>query len=108
MMEISTTYSYSRQQKTFYTYALQRQSNVMVPSTQLHICETRYSPSTYFPLLQKRDNAIYNIFITVLSDIASRYNLNFPPRKVSPVQPAMQLRTYFQLQLQSCLFPTQR
>ena len=36
-----------------------------------------------FSLLPKRDTATYNIFFTLLKDIASRHNLNFSPRRVS-------------------------
>ena len=36
-----------------------------------------------FSLLPKRDTATYNIFFTLLKDIASRHSLNFSPRRVT-------------------------
>ena len=106
-MEISTRDYYSRQQKIFYTYVMQRQSTVMVSSTPMYCrdnllwwyllhCSTNVWPDIHYPricwwchfplvfsLLPKRDTATYNRFFTLLKNIAIRHNFNFSPTRVN-------------------------
>jgi hypothetical protein len=49
----------------------------------IHACVGDVMFALVFSLLPKRDTATYNIFFTLLKDIASRHNLNFSPRRVS-------------------------
>jgi len=119
MMEVSTRYYYSRQQKIFYTYVLRKQSTVMVHFTLPYQCLTRYSLSThllvmscfrwyspYFPkeiLLHTTDSSHYSRILP--ADTTSTF---LPEELVltSSVHHAMQLPTHFQLQNYMVVYST--